>query len=259
MLAYAQQSAYLSKENVTVTNDQGEEVTIQGFVPIEQENVTIEFDNNQMHMMRYIPQKTVVSRTEFQMDPNTGEYILDDEGNPVPIVQVTKAQWAGFLRDTGKMHYINATDANQIVSSKFLEQVKRKSKSKSQVFVEIPPGANNIHRDFPRGVTQGPHIHYKQKIGERTCLVTAVASLLYFANSRQHASRLFAVKNNIQESIYTWRHLQTYLSDYSNMLKLKKVNYCQMDINKIDPEIPIITCLRASNGKEDHTVTIYNN
>src|SRR5688572_32624037 len=43
------------------------------------------------------------------------------------------------------------------------------------------------------------------------------------------------------------------------MPKLKKVNYCQMDIDKIDPEIPIITCLRASNGKEDHTVTIYNN
>src|SRR5688500_7996968 len=42
------------------------------------------------------------------------------------------------------------------------------------------------------------------------------------------------------------------------MLKLKKVNYCQMNIDKIDPEIPIITCLRASNGKVNHTVTIYN-
>jgi len=49
------------------------------------------------------------------------------------------------------------------------------------------------------------------------------------------------------------------LNAYSNMLKLKQVNYSQMDIGKIDPCIPIITCLRASNGKEDHTVTIYNN
>src|SRR5688500_2314608 len=32
-----------------------------------------------------------------------------------------------------------------------------------------------------------------------------------------------------------------------------------MEIDKIDPEIQIITCLCASNGKTDHTVTIYNN
>lgn len=34
------------------------------------------------------------------------------------------------------------------------------------------------------------------------------------------------------------------------------MTYC--DIADIDTSIPIITCLRASNGKEDHTVTIYN-
>jgi len=146
-----------------------------------------------------------------------------------------------------------------MVSEFFLEQVKRQSLSKLQVFVEVPPGANNIHREFPVGVTKGPEIHYIQVEGERTCLITSLASLLYFVNSREHASELFNSKGCIQEQTNVWEQLQIYLTQLSGLLKLQKIDYSHQNFKKINPEIPIITCLRASNGKEDHTVTIYKN
>ena len=45
----------------------------------------------------------------------------------------------------------------------------------------------------------------------------------------------------------------------SKLLKLESVDYNDKSIEDIDPNIPLITCVRASDGKEDHTVTIYKN
>ena len=57
-------------------------------------------------------------------------------------------------------------DVVKMTTPWFLEQLKQESMGKSRVFIEIPPGANNIHRDFPEGLEKGPVIHYKQREGE---------------------------------------------------------------------------------------------
>ena len=56
-----------------------------------------------------------------------------------------------------------------------------------------------------------------------------------------------------------WDVLSCYLIKLSKLLKLESVDYKDKLIEDIDPNTLLITCLRASDGKEDHTVTIYKN
>jgi hypothetical protein len=88
-------------------------------------------------------------------------------------------------------------------------------------------------------------------------LVTALSSLLYFARARDHASQLFNQKKKLQETIEIWDELNQFLVSLNKMLRLESVDYSVLPIESIDYDIPIITCQRASDGQEDHTVTIY--
>lgn len=103
--------------------------------------------------------------------------------------------------------------------------MKRQTLSKAHVMVEIPPGANNIHREFPANVSKGPKIHYVQIENERTCLITSIASLLHYAGAKEHASQLFNLKHKLQETTEIWDQLSQCLMSLSKMLKLQSVNY----------------------------------
>jgi hypothetical protein len=195
-------------------------------------------------------------KDEYEKDKN-GKFILDENKNKIPLIRYTPKQWQGYCKDTQEYFYISDIDVKKLVTVKFLEQVKRQSLGKAQVFVEIPPGANNKHREFPANFTKGPKIHYVQIENERTCLITAVSSLLHFAHGQEHAQLLFSHKKKFQDLVDVWDDLNQYLVSMSYLLKVESVDYSQKTIKSIDPDIPIITCLRAVDGKEDHTVTIY--
>lgn len=110
----------------------------------------------------------------------------------------------------------------ECASVKFLEQVKRQSLAKNCVFIEIPPGASNIHREFPSGVVKGLDIKYIQQEGERTCLITSVSSMLLYVNGQKDANQLFNWRNKIQEYDDVWDRLHCYLLKIDSTLKLEK-------------------------------------
>ena len=88
-------------------------------------------------------------------------------------------------------------------------------------------------------------------------MITSISSLLHFANSREHAAKLFSMKKKFQFQMKIWDVLNHYLINLSKLLKLESADYKDKSIEDIDPNKPLITCLCASDGKEDHTVTIY--
>jgi hypothetical protein len=146
--------------------------------------------------LKYKHDQTIISHTEFQKDKN-GDYLMNENDERIPLVRYVAPQWEGYSKDTMKPQFLLEDAAKQCATPKFLEQLKRLSVAKNHVFVEIPPGANNIHREFPVGIKKGPEIHYVQKEGEHTCLVTSLASLLYYVNARKDAHLLFTSRDKI--------------------------------------------------------------
>src|SRR5688500_9659403 len=115
--------------------------------------------------------------------------------------------------------------------------------------MEIPPGANNIHKKFPENVVKGPEIYYVQKEDKRTCVVTATASLLHTVNSRQHTANIFSNHHKIQEDIELWNKLSHHLTKMNPKLSIQKFKG-EMKWDMIDPTIPLITSLHSSDEKE---------
>jgi hypothetical protein len=158
-LAYAQQTAYAVKKVVELQNNTGSTDVLSGFVNCERENVTITFFDDAIHYLKYMHKQKHVLKNEF-MRNEKGKFILDEYKNKIPVVRHIPEQWQGFCKDTGKLHYISDIEVKKMVTPRLLEQVKRQTLAKAQVWVEIPPGANNVHREFPSNVHKGPKIHY---------------------------------------------------------------------------------------------------
>ena len=117
--AYAQQAGYACKKTVEGINVKGVCESMSGFVSIENENVTISFENHTIHMLKYIQKQTHVSKDEFQVDDTTGQFFLDQNGEKILIVRVVPPQWQDFSKDTKKAHYLRDNDVTDMVSDYF--------------------------------------------------------------------------------------------------------------------------------------------
>lgn len=85
VLAYVQQKAYEIKQPIEVANTEGQITPIHRYVSVENENVTFEIKNHQIHMLKYKHGHTIPSKTEFQKD-EFGNFLLDKNKKKIPIV-----------------------------------------------------------------------------------------------------------------------------------------------------------------------------
>jgi hypothetical protein len=255
-LAYAQRKAYEHLQTVEVIDDKGKKNLVTGFVSVEDEGVDIPVENHIVHKIRYCPGKTWPSKNTFQKDA-AGNFLLDPDGNKIPVMMKIPGQWQAYSKETKQAQYILENELLKFVSSAFLANLKRLSLSKTQCFIEIPPGASRGHVKVPDELLTGPLINYRQVQGKRTCLVSSLSSLLHFVNARQHAAELFYAQRKFNNSVTCWKYLDQYLYEKSPSLKIHRVDSSQISIEDIDPEVPIVTCLAGSDSKEDHTVCIY--
>lgn len=148
-----------------------------------------------------------------------------------------------------------------LVSTHFLEQVKRMSTKGRKKFVGVPPGDAKMHSSFPQGLSKGPEIKYKQSNEERICLVASFASFLHSVDCRQHAAQLFNEKHKIQENAEVWPKFMKFMtSTLSPHLNLERFQCDEETLSKFAfPDLPIVTSVVDSRGQDDHCITIYKN
>src|SRR5688500_1124694 len=124
-----------------------------------------------------------------------------------------------------------------------MEFVKQKASTGNKKFIEVPPGDNKLHAEFPIGFIPGPEINYKQE-NERVCLVALFASFLHAMNCQQDAALLFSMKNRIQEYTNVWTKFISYLSELSPYLQVEKYEYLPNSSVDIQPQcLPLVICV----------------
>jgi hypothetical protein len=136
--------------------------------------------------------------------------------------------------------------------------LKQNAKKANGTFIEIPPGDSRKHGPQENN-NNYPKLRYKQKEDENTCLMISVAYLLHECGACEHASFLVNDRLKITKSTKYWTKFQEKLCSFSTKLKLQETKL-QLD-NVLQGKVtnPIITCVRGSDFKENHSVVIYNN
>ena len=124
-------------------------------------------------------------------------------------------------------------------------------------YIDIPPGDSKLHAEFPSFLDKGPEMHFYQKEGKRSCLLLAFANLLWYSKCRLHANLIFTQQKHWQK-FDTRKIFYGALMEMSANLKSKEivVNISLLQ-NKLR-HFPVITCVKGSDGKEDHSIAIYS-
>ena len=129
---------------------------------------------------------------------------------------------------------------------------------KKSSFVPMPPGDCRAHAGYPYDLEDKPKLRFFQPVGSRICLTTSFANCFYFCDCRNHAGMVF---NNQKLTLRPdAMHLfKEFLVTLSGLLKHK--NLVQLEISQLSSDFynqAVVTCIKGSDGKEDHTIAIYS-
>ena len=89
-------------------------------------------------------------------------------------------------------------------------------------FIEVPPGDNKVHQDFPENLEKGTIIHYRQPVNEWICLIASFASFLHAHNYTHHAAQLFLVKHKVSDNPKIRCEFHEFLTKMSPYLHMGK-------------------------------------
>jgi len=123
-------------------------------------------------------------------------------------------------------------------------------------WVAIPPGDDIIHTNVPDALQTGPVIKYRQKEGEKTCLVYSFGSALYYVGARQLSSELYRCSKLIIEQHDTFKKFLSFLQTRSRHMNFKVLKVSKWNILENGDEDLVVAMIRGIDGKEDHCVTI---
>ena len=136
--------------------------------------------------------------------------------------------------------------------------MKRNAKSNKGSFIEIPPGDSRKHKP-EQSDSSYPTMKYYQKEGEPTCLIISVANLLHHSGAKEHALFLFNDQKKIIRQANVWSCIKEKLRQLSILLIFQPITINSIETLQQDNSLPLITCLKGSDFKKDHTVVIYKN
>ena len=130
------------------------------------------------------------------------------------------------------------------------------SKTKKH-FIIVPTNADCKQENVPEHLQTGPLIKYRQKEGERTCLVYSFASALHHVGTKQVASEIYQAAKKIIEKHNT-------LAKFADVVLSKNVHLHfvvlianQFNILANKENDLVIASLKGDDGKEDHCVTVF--
>ncbi|HEY9300870.1 MAG TPA: hypothetical protein VIQ31_31800, partial [Phormidium sp.] len=245
-LAYAQKVAYEYAHKEVAKDKTGHRTVVSGYVDIEGENVTINVDNAEFHKVKYLP-----SRARVQ--PSNSEEGEDDE-NPQPKGE----KWQAYSHVTGTTTELTDRQMREALPASFLEQVKRIGSRRDRPFVQIPPGAFRQHAEFPPTLEKGAKLQYFQKEDDQICMTTSFANCLYYCTCQDHAGQVFN-QQKLGNKPDAQKLFKEYLLKLSPLLKVKNLKNLTVEMLKTTYfDNAVITCIKGSDGKEDHSISIYN-
>ena len=97
-----------------------------------------------------------------------------------------------------------------------------------------------------------------QEEGTRTCLIISLANILHYSNCRHHAALLHHKRFKFEDSSGLWKELNAYLLSMSPLLYNKGIKLKFEDLSRNYYYNPLITNVKGSDGKKDHSIGIYN-
>ena len=171
-------------------------------------------------------------------------------------MKIVPPKWRGYSKVTGKTIDLTDEFVHKNFAPGFLESLQQMASRNRGAFIEVPPGDSKQHAPQENSSSY-PKNKYCQLEGEKVCLVLSFANLLHHCNSRHHASLLFNACFKILKTTNIWESFQEKLISYSTSLKLQRTNKNIKCCLENGSDVPFITCLRGSDYKEDHTVSIY--
>jgi hypothetical protein len=119
--------------------------------------------------------------------------MLDEKGSAIPVKRkkrVVPAKWYGYSKKTKSIKEVITAWVETNFDKRLLSQIMNASNNKA-AFVAVPPGADKKHdKEASKAPAVGATIKYKQKEGERTCMVYGMASVVHFAGAKQLASEI---------------------------------------------------------------------
>ena len=171
--------------------------------------------------------------------------------------KIIKGQWRGYS-DATKEYILLQTDwVEENFHFSFLKQVKNRS-GENTAFISIPPGDKRSHGMSKE--TSGPTIHYRQKEGERTCMVYAAASALHYLGWTKVASWAYNKTELFINDANAFHKFVYLLRKQSKRLRTTGAKGVKLDKNmnfgEVDLEGFYLVRILGSDGKDDHCVAL---
>jgi hypothetical protein len=168
-----------------------------------------------------------------------------------------KGRWWGYTNDTKEYILLTTEWVEKNFDHNFLIQVKNRS-GDNNAFVSIPPGDSRSHSKTI--ITGGPRIHYKQKEGERTCMVYAAASALHYLGWTNVAAWAYnQTKHYINDPNAFHKFVQELRKRNKKLrtTKEKGVNTAKtMNLGEAVLQGLLLVRILGSDGKDDHCVAL---
>jgi hypothetical protein len=231
-LATAQKTFFDALTQQPITTDGKEVVEYEaGFVNVENENKYVLIDDNEINMLKYIPEKDTSAggetKYEKEMIVTKGGkkkkvFKLDKDGQKIPITDtVIEAHWKGYCKKTKKLVPLEEAFVFDNFTPGFIEQVKKMAGK--TCFISIPPGNSKRQDNVPMHLQTGPDVKFQQQEGQKTCLTFSFASALHHVGACQVASEIYSSSKKIIERHDTVCRFANWLSTFSGHLHFKKL------------------------------------
>jgi hypothetical protein len=238
--------------------------TVKGFIPVGHMGRVCVIDNRQITALKYIH-----TPKAYVQDPKThapkryrwvGDQLESDaEGEERKPLYRNPGKWMAYFASSKRVEEVtDAQVAECGLPRGWMDQCKHACKTQSG-YVKLPPGDSKIHAKVVHVANTGaPKIHYRQKLGEATCIVDSFASLLHSIGRKQIASEIFQARKKIIGKLNTWEIFSKVVLKKSSHLDSQKVDLRGLDILTIPHHFLYVACLEGSDGKIDHAVTLHN-
>ena len=141
---------------------------------VEDQGVLLPFENEEINCLKYIPERKKNKK-------------------------VFPAQWYGYSRGNKKAQMLDEDFVIGNFSQEIIADVKKMGIQGDKKFIDVPPGDAKTHEVFPKYFEKGPIMKYRQKEGERTCMVYSFASALHHMGEKQVASEIYGIHKKVIE------------------------------------------------------------
>ena len=180
------------------------------------------------------------------------------------------ARWMGYNNESKKDFELTHNFVADNFSPGFISQVKHLGSQKGRgSYIQVPPGDSKRHTASleaaeesgkdPNGKLESesiPKIHYRQKEGDRTCLVDCFCNALHHMGYRQVASLIYTKRKLIVDKCNTMSRFLNFAIKASGYLVSEKLELSTWNIWDVGKHELVLVQLRGSDGKEDHVVCL---